>query len=152
MAIYCNVEKCGYWKAIDEPVQQSHGIGYVPIGGLGLYKGTCGLNSVSVHPKTVKSGTGARTVLSICSNFSESAATKQDSLDVSMCSQDTCRYNREVDGSFVCERLNLPDTDVFFDTVATYDGAEKVVFPVCKSYSTNHRSDVIDWSRAYETS
>ena len=152
MAIYCNVEKCGYWKSIDEPVQQSHGIGYVPIGGLGLYKGTCGLKSVSVSSKVVKSGTGSRTVLSICSNFSESVFTTKAPLGTSTCSQDMCRYTRETDGGFVCERLTLPDTDVFFDTRDVYDGAEKVVFPVCKSYSTNHRSGVIDWSRAYETS
>jgi len=151
MAIYCNVEKCGYWKPIDEPVQQSHGIGYVPIEGFGLYKGICGLKSVSVSSKVVKSGTGSRTVLSICSNFSESVATKKDSPDISMCSQDMCRHNSKTDDGLICERPTLPDTDVFFDTRDAYDGAEKVVFPVCKSYSTNHRSGVIDWSRAYET-
>lgn len=153
MAIYCNVEKCGYWKAIDEPVQQSHGIGYVPIGGLGLYKGTCGLKSVSVYPKTIKSSGGARTVLSICSNFSESVATKKDSPDISMCSQAMCRHNSKTDDGLICERPTLLDTDVFFDTIDAYDGVEKVVFPVCKSYSTNHRSSLINWGRAdYPTS
>ena len=153
MAIYCNVEKCAYWKSIDEPVRQSHGIGYVPIGNIGLYKGICGLKSVSVYPKIVKSSGGVRTVLSICANFSDSVSTKKDSLDTSTCSQDMCRYNRETDDGLTCEKLTLPDTDVFFDTRDVYDGNEKVVFPVCKSYSTNHRSDVINWSRAdYPTS
>jgi len=154
MAIYCNVEKCVNWESIDEPVQQSHGIGYVPIGDLGKYRGTCGLNSVSVHSKVVAPGSKSSTTLSlsICSNFSESTPIKKDSLVASTCSQDACRYNRDTDDGLICERPTLPDTDVFFDTKEVYDGDEEVVFPVCRSYSIRHRSGVIDWSHVYETS
>ena len=145
MSIYCNVKNCVSWKSIDTPVQQTHGIGYVPVGGLGLYKGKCKLNSVSVYPKIVKSGTGRRQVLSICSNFSESA---ENLPSVGSCSQTDCLHNE----GLACTRLSMPDKDLFFDTDASYDGNVKVSYPVCKSYSIKHRTGVIDWSKAYETS
>ena len=144
MAIYCNVEKCINWESIDEPVQQSHGIGYVPVGGLGLYKGKCKLNSVSVYPKIVKSSTGTRQVLSICANFSESA---EDLPSIDSCSQTDCLHNE----GLACTRLSIPNKDLFFDTNESYDGDVKVSYPVCKSYSTKHRTGVIDWGRVYET-
>jgi len=146
MTVYCNVSECVYRVPIDEPVQQEFGRGYVPIDGLGVYKGRCGLGSVSIYPRTVKSATGLRKVLSICSNFSDTEKVEFIESGDLNCSQKSCGYNREGD---VCERATLPDMNLFFDYEQVYDGLERSVLPVCKSYSTAHRSGVIDWSRAY---
>lgn len=146
MTVYCNVSKCVYRMPIDKSVQQEFGRGYVPVGGLGVYKGRCGLGSVSIYPRTVRSSTGLRKVLSICSNFSETEKVEVTEADGLNCSQKACRYNRE--GS-VCERTTFPDMNLFFDSEQVYDGIERNVLPVCKSYSTAHRSGLIDWSRAY---
>ena len=153
MAIYCNVEKCVSWESIDTPMQQTHGIGYVPIGGLGLYKGKCKLNSVSVQPKTIKTRNGRFQVLSICSNFSEEHSAEVEP-GSAICSKDDCLHNKDTGDGLICMRYSAPNKDLFFDADETYDGDvnAKVMYPVCKSYSVRHRTGVIDWSRVYDTS
>jgi len=144
MTVYCNVQECGNWEKIEKKVRQPKGIGYVPIGDIGLYSGQCSLNRVDIVHKELKGAGGGRYKLSLCDNFSkEKSELDTDSVQVT-CLEKECRFN--VLESSQCEQLDWHG-DLYIDTATVQDGIDQTTVPVCKSHVIRKREGFINFAR-----
>ena len=145
MGIYCNIETCTNWTALKTSKQMKKGIGYVPIGDIGMYNGRCGLEAVSIMTHTARGRSTIQT-LPICENYSIDS-----SKDISIeqpksfsCSEERCAFY--IDDN-QCDKVNQ-EYDLYIDWTVAFYTTDKKEVPNCKSFAHRKRENAFDWGRA----
>jgi len=145
MKIYCNIETCINWTALKTPKQMKKGIGYVPIGNIGIYNGRCGLEAISIMSHTARGQSTIQT-LPICENyatdFSKDSFINQPKSFV--CSEKRCAFH--IDNN-QCDKVNH-DYDLYIGWTTAFYGTDKKEVSNCKSFAHRKRENAFDWSKA----
>lgn len=137
MAIYCNVEDCLNWYQMATTIQSIKRPGYVPIGKLGEYKGTCKLNNIQITSNTFTNKT-TKKIFPICNSFNK----KIDIQSNMNCYEQRCGFYK--DGE--CDKLNS-GLDIFVDVDTAFVGENLVKYPRCKTFSNRKHENAVDWSK-----
>jgi|TARA_Y100000310_G_scaffold136333_1_gene135196 hypothetical protein len=134
--IYCNVTDCSNWEELDEPVQRKRKPGFVPIGDMDQYRGTCRKNGMVIQKDNSISLSGIKKFLEICDSYN-----KNEDADGIVCFENRCLFNKEN----TCELSNI-----YVDNTEYYDRLEKHKIPTCRSFSNRKHKDAVDWRRIAE--
>ena len=145
MGIYCNIETCLNWVALETPKQMKKSAGYVPIGNIGIYNGKCGLAAVSIMTHTAR-GTSTKQTLPICGNYTvESLEDSPDNQSKSFtCSEERCAFYLD---NNQCDKINH-NHDLYIGWTTAFYGTDKKEVINCKSFAHRKRENAFDWGRA----
>jgi len=145
MSIYCNIETCTNWIALETPKQMKKNIGYVPIGNIGIYNGRCGLEAVSITTHTARGQSTIQT-LPICGNYVADSSKDFSTNQVKdfSCSEKRCAFYLD---NNQCDKINH-DYDLYIGWTTAFYGTDKKEVPNCKSFAHRKRENAFDWGKA----